>query len=230
MESWFQNLLIVGAGLITWGEKTENYQHEKQRWQQVFLSSETLKLRRCGRKRRAWPHTFVCCPFEINAFLAVLTIVADEGQSRTAPSVNEHPASFVAYCRLNRTMDADFRARRKTPMQVYVQVVSFVCKKLRRITANYGPVFKVRFNRQYLGAGVQPRSTVQLFMPVSWVEKQPFSQFSRLWVSFGEKKPFVTSNASFWQERRVWAAKANQTVQWLLSACIPIRFCPEAPV
>ena len=28
-----------------------------------------------------------------------------------------------------------------------------------------------------LGAGVQPRSTVQLFMPVSGVEKPPFSQF-----------------------------------------------------
>ena len=28
-----------------------------------------------------------------------------------------------------------------------------------------------------LGAGVQPRSTVQLFMPVSGVEKRPFSQF-----------------------------------------------------
>ena len=42
------------------------------------------------------------------------------------------------------------------------------------------------------------RSTVQLFMPVSGVEKPPFSQFfSRLWVSFGEEKPFVTSNASF---------------------------------
>ena len=49
-----------------------------------------------------------------------------------------------------------------------------------------------------LGAGVQPRSTVQFFMPVSGVEKPPFSQFfSRLWVSFAEEKPFVTSNASF---------------------------------
>ena len=31
------------------------------------------------------------------------------------------------------------------------------------------------------------------------------------------------------QETRVWAAKTNQTVRWLLSACVPIRFCPEAP-
>ena len=49
-----------------------------------------------------------------------------------------------------------------------------------------------------LGAGVQPRSTVQLFMPVSGVEKRPFSQFYLgFGVSFGEEKPSVTSNASF---------------------------------
>ena len=49
-----------------------------------------------------------------------------------------------------------------------------------------------------LGAGVQPRSTVQLFMPVSGVEKPPFSQFFLgFGVSFGEEKPFVTSNVSF---------------------------------
>ena len=39
-----------------------------------------------------------------------------------------------------------------------------------------------------LGAGVQPRSTVQLFMPVSGVEKPPFSLFFLgFGVSFGEK-------------------------------------------
>ena len=49
-----------------------------------------------------------------------------------------------------------------------------------------------------LGAGVQPRSTVHLIMPVSSVKKLPFSQFFLgFGVSFGEKKPFVTSNASF---------------------------------
>ena len=49
-----------------------------------------------------------------------------------------------------------------------------------------------------LGAGVQPRSTVQLFMPVSGVEKPPFSQFFLgFGVSFGEEKPFVTSNVTF---------------------------------
>ena len=81
-----------------------------------------------------------------------------------------------------------------------------------------------------LGTGVQPRSTVQLFMPVSGVEKRPFLQFfSRLWVSLGKEKPSVTSNASFYQETRVWAVKANQTVQWLLSACVPVRFCSEVP-
>ena len=38
-----------------------------------------------------------------------------------------------------------------------------------------------------LGAGVQPRSIVQLFMPVSAVEKRPFSQFLLgFGVSFGE--------------------------------------------
>ena len=49
-----------------------------------------------------------------------------------------------------------------------------------------------------LGAGVQPRSTVQLFMPVSGVEKTPFWQFFLgFGVSFGEEMPFVNSNASF---------------------------------
>ena len=81
-----------------------------------------------------------------------------------------------------------------------------------------------------LGAGVRPRSTVQLFMPVSGVENRHFrSFFLSFGVSFGEEKPFVTSNVSFYQETRVWAAKTNQTVRWLLSACVPIRFCPEAP-
>ena len=55
------------------------------------------------------------------------------------------------------------------------------------------------------------------------------SFFLGFWVSFGEEKPLLTSNASFWQETRVWAAKTNQTVRWVLSACVPIRFCPEAP-
>ena len=31
------------------------------------------------------------------------------------------------------------------------------------------------------------------------------------------------------KKTRVWAAKTNQTVRWFLSACVPIRFCPEAP-
>ena len=47
-----------------------------------------------------------------------------------------------------------------------------------------------------LGTGV--RSTVQLFMPVSDVEKRPSWQFFLgFGVSFGEEKPFVTSNANF---------------------------------
>ena len=71
-----------------------------------------------------------------------------------------------------------------------------------------------------LGAGVQPRSAVQLFMPVSSVEKRPFSQFFLgFGVSFGEGKPFVTSNASFKQETRVWAAKTNQTPS-MTSECV----------
>ena len=49
-----------------------------------------------------------------------------------------------------------------------------------------------------LGAGVQPRSTLQLSMPVIDVEKRPSSQcFLGFGVSYGEEKPFVTSNASF---------------------------------
>ena len=76
VESWFHTLLIVSAGLITRGVKTENYQHEKQRERQVCLRSETLNLRRCGRKKRTGPHTFGCRPFEIYAFLAVVTLWA----------------------------------------------------------------------------------------------------------------------------------------------------------
>ena len=55
---------------------------------------------------------------------------------------------------------------------------------------------------------------------VSGVEKRPFSQFFLgFGVSFAEEKPFVTNNASFQQETRVWAAKTKQTVRWLLSVC-----------
>ena len=49
-----------------------------------------------------------------------------------------------------------------------------------------------------LGAGVQPRSTVQLVMPVSDVEKRPSSQFFLgFGVLFGEEKPLMTNNVSF---------------------------------
>ena len=81
-----------------------------------------------------------------------------------------------------------------------------------------------------LGAGVQPQSTRTTFHACQRCRKAAvFAVFSRLWVSFGEKKPFVTNNASFQQETRVWGAKTKQTVRWLLSACVPIQFCPEAP-
>ena len=81
-----------------------------------------------------------------------------------------------------------------------------------------------------LGAGVQPRSTVQLFMPVSGVEKPPFSQFfSRLWGVISRGKAFRDQQCQFLKKTRPWAAKTNQTVRWLLSACVPVRFCPEAP-
>ena len=54
---------------------------------------------------------------------------------------------------------------------------------------------RLKEHRQFrgvLGAGVQ------LFMPVSGVEKTPFWQFFLgFGVSFGEEKPFVKSNASF---------------------------------
>ena len=57
-----------------------------------------------------------------------------------------------------------------------------------------------------------------------------FCIFLGFGVSFGGEKPFVTSNASFLQETRVWSAKTNETVRWLLpSACVRIRYCPEAP-
>ena len=49
-----------------------------------------------------------------------------------------------------------------------------------------------------LGAGVQPRSTVQLFMPVSGVEKPPFrSFFSRLWGVIWQGKAFLDQQCQF---------------------------------
>ena len=46
--------------------------------------------------------------------------------------------------------------------------------------------------------GVQPQSTVQLFMPRQRCRKRSFSQFFLgFGLSFGEEKPFVTSNAGF---------------------------------
>ena len=49
-----------------------------------------------------------------------------------------------------------------------------------------------------LGAGVQPRSTVQLFMPVSGVEKRRFgSFFSRLWGVIWRGKAFREQQCQF---------------------------------
>ena len=47
-----------------------------------------------------------------------------------------------------------------------------------------------------LGAGVQPRSTVQRFMPVSGVEKPPFSQFF-LGFGQGRRKVFCIGTAKW---------------------------------
>ena len=57
-----------------------------------------------------------------------------------------------------------------------------------------------------LGAGVQPRSTVQLFMPVSGVEKPPFSQF------------FLCFGVSFGQESLSWPAMSVLTRNKSLSS------------
>ena len=92
---------------------------------------------------------------------------------------------------------------------------------------------KAKEHRQFvasLGASVQPRSTV-LFMPVSDVENGRLRSF---FLGFGvviwwgkafrdQQYQFLTRNKS------LSAAKMNQTVRWLLSACVPIRFCSGAP-
>ena len=56
-----------------------------------------------------------------------------------------------------------------------------------------------------------------------------FRSFSRLWGIIWRGKAFHDQQCQFLTKKRVWAAKTNQTVRRLLSACVPIRFCPEAP-
>ena len=85
-----------------------------------------------------------------------------------------------------------------------------------------------------LGAGVQPRSTVQLFMPVSGVEKPPFSQFfSRLWGFIWRGKAFRDQQCQFLTRNKRLSIK-NESNCSMTSECVrtygvPIRFCPEAP-
>ena len=47
-------------------------------------------------------------------------------------------------------------------------------------------------------------------------------------VSNKKQEDFIDQKARR-KETRAWRAKTNQTVRWLLSACVPIRICPEAP-
>ena len=55
-----------------------------------------------------------------------------------------------------------------------------------------------------------------------------FRSFSSALGCYWRGKTFGDQQYQFQQETRVWAAKRNQTVRWLLSVCVPIRFCPEA--
>ena len=74
-----------------------------------------------------------------------------------------------------------FKTWRSPPHAVFHWNVQGKTRKRRKNTASL---------TASLDTGVQPRLTVQLFMPVSDVVKRSSSQFfSRLWVSFGEQKP-----------------------------------------
>ena len=72
-----------------------------------------------------------------------------------------------------------------------------------------------------LGAGVQPRSTVQLFMPVSGVEKPPFWQFfSRLWGVIwrgkafrDQQRQFLTTNKSLSSENESNCSMTSECVR-----------------
>ena len=71
-----------------------------------------------------------------------------------------------------------------------------------------------------LGAGVQPRSTVQLFMPVSGVEKPPFSQFfSRLWGVIWRGKAFRDQQCQFLTRNKSLSSK-NESKCSMTSECV----------
>ena len=71
-----------------------------------------------------------------------------------------------------------------------------------------------------LGAGVQPRSTVQLFMPVCAVEIPPFSQsFLGFGVSFGEEKPFRDQQCQFLTRNKSLSSE-NESNCSMTSECV----------
>ena len=71
-----------------------------------------------------------------------------------------------------------------------------------------------------LGAGVQPRSTVQLFMPVSGVEKTPFWQFfSRLQGVIWRVKAFREQQCQFLTRNKSLSSE-NESNCSMTSECV----------
>ena len=81
-----------------------------------------------------------------------------------------------------------------------------------------------------LGTGVQPRSTVQLFMPVSRCRKTAvLAVFSRLWGVIWRGKLFVTSNASSNKKQEFEQRKRIKLFDNFWVRAYRFDFAPEAP-
>ena len=71
-----------------------------------------------------------------------------------------------------------------------------------------------------MGAGVQPRLTVQLFMPVSAVEKRPFSQFPLgIWGVIWRVKAFRDQQCQFLTRNKSLSSE-NESNCLMTSECV----------
>ena len=70
-----------------------------------------------------------------------------------------------------------------------------------------------------LGAGVQPRSTVQLFMPVSGVGKPSFRSFSQLWGVIWRGKAFRDQQCQFLTRNKSLSSE-NESNCSMTSECV----------
>ena len=80
-----------------------------------------------------------------------------------------------------------------------------------------------------LGAGVQPRSIIQLFMPVSGVETAVFAVFFPALGVVWRGKAFHDQQCQFIRRNKSLSCEKESNCSNTSSACVPIWFCPEAP-